>query len=185
MKRRDGGSDPPDWRIADPDRAMSSANAAYRLLTKISRTPGTNDRGTVDKSALTQWVSEARRLCEEYGRAAVGDQKIGELLSRARADEDGVWPCRPVCEVLDANPSEDIANGFEIGVYNARGAHMRPVDGGGQQERELAAKYRARGERLAFDFPHAAKILERIALGYEREAERHDFDAQIRKRLEH
>ena len=184
FKRSDDGEDPLDWRVADPDRAMSAATAAYRLLTKISRIPGTNSKGEVDAPALTQWVIEARRLCEEYGRAAIGDQKIGELLSRSPVGEDGVWPAQPVCAVLDANPSEEIATGFEIGVYNARGAHMRSVDEGGEQERELSAKYRAWAERLVFDYPHSAKILERIAQGYERDAKRHDSDALVRRRLE-
>ena len=185
LKRSDDGKDPPDWGVADPDRAMSAARAAYRLLTKISRIPGTNREGEVDESALAQWVKEARRLCREYGRAAIGDQKVGELLSRSPAGDDGLWPSQSVCAVLDANPSEEIATGFEIGVYNARGAHMRGMDEGGQQERDLSAKYRAWAERLVFDYPHTAKILDRIAKGYVSDAKRHDSDVLVRRRLEY
>ena len=185
LKRSDDGNDPPEWRTADPDRALSSASAAYRLLSKISRIPGTNRKGTVDAHALKEWVKEARRLCREYGRGSIGDQKIGELLSNAPAEKDGVWPCRPVCEVLDANPSEDMATGVRVGVYNARGAHSRGLDEGGQQERELSARYRMWAKRLVFAYPRVAGILEDIAQAYDRDAERHDSDVQVRKRLEH
>ena len=184
-KRNDNGHDPPEWRVDDPDRRTSVGDAAYRLLDEIKRMPGADDDGRVDARTLSLWVREARRLCREHGRAEIGDEKIGQLLSRSPSEEDGGWPCLPVCEVLENIASEDIATGFEIGVYNARGVHTRSPDEGGKQERELSARYRGWAKRLEFDYPYVANILESTAKGYDRDAEREDSEVRITKRLEH
>ena len=89
-----------------------------------------------------------------------------------------------MCEVLQAIASPDVATGFEIGVRNARGVHRRSLDEGGRQERALTAKYRACAERLTFDYPYVANILERIAEAYDWEAEREDSEVLTRKRLQ-
>ena len=134
---------------------------------------------------LKQWVVETRQLCVKHGRSVIGDQEIGQLLSNAPPEEDGLWPCRPVCELLETSASRDINSGFEVGIYNARGVHSRSGDEGGKQERELSAKYQAWAERLRFDYPHVASILEGTAKGYDRDAQREDSEVQIGKRLEH
>ena len=139
----------------------------------------------MDAEGLSQWVTEVRRLCSEHGRAGVGDRRIGELLSRAPSEEDGSWPCRPVCEVLESIASGDIARGFEVGVFKARGVVSRSLEEGGKQERELSTKYRAWAQRLAFDYPYVAGILESIAQGYDRDAERQDSEVRVMNRLEH
>lgn len=182
-KRNDDGQDPTEWRLDDPDREESLGLAAYRLLDEIKRMPGIDDDGRVDARALSLWVKEARRLCRECGRAEIGDEKIGQLLSRSPSDEDGGWPCLPVCEVLENIASDGIAAGFKVGVYNARGVHTRSLDEGGKQERELSARYRGWAQRLVFDFPYVAKVLESIAKGYDRDAEREDSQVRVMKRL--
>ena len=185
FKRKDDGQDPPEWRVDDSGRRASLQHAAFRLLHEISRVPGADEDGGVDAHALSRWVTEARRLCREYGRATIGDQQIGQLLSRAPSEKDGPWPCRSVCEILETIASQEVAAGFEMGVYNARGAHSRSLDEGGKQERELSARYRAWADQLAFDYPHTASILERIAKDYDRDAEREDSEVLLMKRLEH
>ena len=184
FKRKDEGQDPPEWRVDDPDHRASLLHAAFRLLGEISRVPGADDDGRVDLHSLSQWVAEARRLCRENGRAAIGDQQVGQLLSRAPAEQDGPWPCRAVCEVLETIASQDIAAGIKVGVYNSRGVVSRGLDEGGTQERELSARYRGWAEQLAFDYPYVANILERIAKGYDRDAEREDSEVLVMKRLE-
>ena len=183
FEREDSDQDPREWRVDDPDRRSAGGDAAFRLLRQITRIPGAGDGGSVDVHALSRWVADARRLCREYGRAEIGDEQIGELLSRAPSGEDGSWPCGPVCEVLEKVASPDVGRGFRVGVYNARGVVSRSLDEGGAQERELSARYRAWAERLVFDFPYVANILERIAQSYDREAEREDADVLIGKRL--
>ena len=181
--RDDGGQDPMEWRVDDPGRRKALRHAAYLLLDSVGLLPGVDTGGRGDVDVLSRWVAEARRLCAEHGRAGIGDDRIGQLLSRAPAAEDGSWPCRPVCEVLQTIASRDVAAGFEVGVYNARGVHSRSLDEGGVQERALSAKYRAYAERLTFDYPYVANLLERIAAAYDWEAEREDQVTVLEARL--
>ena len=100
---------------------------------------------------LKAWVTEARSLCLEHGRAEIGDQKIGQILATAPGGDDGVWPCGPVREVLEDVASQEIAIGMGIAVYNSRGFHRRSEDGA--DERALAAKYHTWSRQLAALYP--------------------------------
>ena len=182
FKRRGEGQDPPELRIDDPERAADLAIAAHTLLDQIKGLPGTQEDGTVDIEKLVGWVTEVRRLCSEHGRMEIGDEYIGQILARAPAEEDGAWPSIPVCEVMERIAATEISAGFSMGVYNGRGAVWR--DEGGTQERDLAAKYRHLAQQRAFDYPYVSSVLESIALDYEQEAEWHDGEATIGKRLQ-
>ena len=182
-KRSDGRKDPPEWRIEDLERGRGFAPAAYRLLGRINRIPGTGEDGKVDTEALFAWVTETRRLCAEYGRAKSGDRYIGQLLAKAPAEEDDSWPCLPVCEAMERIGSPEIGQGFDFGVVNNRGA-AGWVREGGVQERDLAAKYRSWAARRAINYPYVGSVLEGIAASYERNAGWHDDEAKIDQRLE-
>jgi addiction module HigA family antidote len=180
-KRNDEGKDPPEWRMENAEQRAAVALAAYRLLDRIKMIPGTGESGKIDGVALTTWLTEVRRLCCEYGRAEIGDHCLGQLLAKAPEGEGGVWPCEAVCEAMEQIASPEIGRGFHIGVHNSRGAHWRGE--GGDQERELAAKYRVWAERLHFDYPYVGSVVESIAASYEREGGWQDSEAQITKRL--
>ena len=181
--RHDHGQDPPDWRIDDSERAVALASRALKLLDRVKCLPGTADDGTVDLRALLNWVAEVRRLCAEHDRAVIGDQTIGQLLSRIDPiPEDGAWPRAEVCEVLEQTAAREIGVGFCIGVYNARGVHIGGEDG--EPERHLSARFQRLASEHAFDYPFVASLLERIASGYDREAKWQDVEGEVRKRLE-
>jgi addiction module HigA family antidote len=181
FKRSDDGQDPPEWRIQSDEQRQALALAAYTLLDRIRRIPGTDDSGTINVADLKTWVTETRALCLELGRAAIGDQKIGQILSAAPVGADGVWPCEPVRDVLEDVASREIAIGIGVAVYNARGMHGIREDAA--DERALAAKYHAWARKLAFGHPYVATLVEEIAARYEREAEREISDAAVRRRL--
>ena len=183
FKRDDGEEDPPGWRIEDPERRAGLASAAYHILRRIRHIPGTSPDGEIHTEALCAWVVEVRRLCAEYGRTEIGDQYIGQLLSRGPTKEDDVWPHPSICEAMERIASPQIGQGFNIGVYNGGGATWRAIDEGGAQERELAAKYRRWAEQRAFDYPCVSSILEKIASDYDRQAAREDDEAKVKKRL--
>ena len=180
-KRSDDSQDPVDWHTQNPDQRVAAATAALRLLDGLRRIPGTGTDGSIDVTRLQNWVADVRRLCTEHGRAEQGDLRIGQLLSKAPADTDGVWPCRSVCEVMETVHSEHIAYGFHLGVRNARGFHMRGE--GGYQEREIAAKYQMLARELDFEYPYVSSVLEGIASSYERNAVEEDSAASVRRRL--
>jgi addiction module HigA family antidote len=180
-KRSDDGEDPPEWRIDDPEQRASVASAAHSLLDQLRRMPGTDRDGIISTESLTAWLKDVRELCAQYARSEVGDHCIGQLLSKAPPGDNGLWPCPPVCEAMEGVASQDIAQGFIMGVHNARGVHWRGE--GGAQERELAAKYRGWAQQLSFDYPYVSGVLESIASSYEREGEWHDSQARVRRRL--
>lgn len=180
-KRSDDGEDPPEWRIDDSERHAAVASTMHRLLDQIKRIPGTNHDGEIVVDDLVGWLMQVRELCAAYGRAEVGDHSLGEFLSKAPAENNDVWPCLPVCEAMERIASPEIARGFFIGVHNGRGAVFRGE--GGEQERELAAQYRGWSQQLAFEYPYVASVLEDIAASYDREAEWHDSEAKVSKRL--
>jgi len=155
----------------------------YRLLQNVKRIPGTDETGKVNEDALKAWVKEAQSLCIKYGRAEIGDQQIGQLLSAPILGADGIWPCEQVRKVLEECGTSHIAKGVQIGVYNSRGAHCRGLDEGGGQERELAEKYRNWSRKLSFEYPYVANLVERIAATYDREAEMEDSEVVVQKRL--
>jgi hypothetical protein len=126
-------------------------------------------------------VTEVRALCRTHARDAIGDLAIGDLLAKRPHGGDGTWPCEPVRQVLEETASNDIARGMEIGVYNSRGVTWRGP--GGDQERELAAKYRKWSGDLALEFPFVSQFLEKLARGYDQDAVWHDTEASIRRRL--
>jgi hypothetical protein len=175
------GEDPSEWRIQNEEKKRALWSAAYTLLDRIRRVPGTEDDGHINVDKLRAWVADARALCAEYGRAAIGDQKIGQILQAAPTGGDGIWPCEPVREVLEEIGSQEIAIGMGVAVYNSRGMVAR--DEGGKQERALASQYRGWSRQLAFDYPYMANLLEQIAAHYDRDAEREDTDAAVRRRL--
>ena len=181
FKRNDGKEDPPEWRITDPEHRSNAASATYSLLDRISRIPGTAEDGTVKIEDLKAWLTEVRAACARHGRAEIGDQMIGHLLAKAPAEADGTWPCRPVCEALEWMASPEVARGFSVATRNARGVHSR--GDGGDQEREIAGRYRGWAEELAYEYPYVGSVLEGIAASYDREAKWNDSDAKVRSRL--
>ena len=183
FKRNDDGEDPPEWRSDNSECRARLASAAFELLGRINHIPGTTKDGKIDSKELLAWVIETRHLCADYGRTKIGDQYIGQLLSGAPAEEDGPWPCLPVCEAMEGIASPEMGQGFCIGTHNSRGVTTRELGEGGVQERELAAKYRQWSERRAFDYPFVSSVLESIAADYDWEAGREYDEANVRKRL--
>ena len=151
-------------------------------LNQMEKIPGQGQDGRINAERLAAWLAEVRRLCRRAcpRRLLVITASVS-LLAKAPEGEDGVWPCRAVCEAMEGVASAEIGEGFHIGVLNSRGVHSRGE--GGEQERELAAKYRGWAERLHFEYPYVGGVLEGIAASYDREAAREDSEAIVNKRL--
>jgi addiction module HigA family antidote len=180
-RRKDDGEDPPEWMIADEEQRKSAAMTAYGILRHASRTPGTEKDGSINVAKLRRWVDDMHALGVRYGRAEIVDHVVGEILARCPPAPDGVWPCEPVRQVVDAIASEEVAKGMYIGRHNARGAGFRGP--GGNDERALAAQYRGWARAVAFQYPFTSKFLEEMARSYDDEAVWHDMESNVRKRL--
>ena len=172
----------PDEQIYDETLNEETLSAqldfSYNVLSQLRGLPGAMQDGTVDSEALETWVSEARRLCAERGRAEIGDEKIGEILAYAPIGTDGAWPCDPVRDLLDTLVSpEHIGNGFTTGRFNQRGVVSKGIYDGGMQERELSELYRKDAARVAAKWPFTDRLLREIASYYEADAREEDTRA--------
>ena len=180
-RRSDEGGDPPEWHISEDQRVVL-ANVTFSLLHNMKRIPGTDEKGRINESKLENWVTEVRRLCKEHARSDIGDETIGQILSSCSVGDDGVWPCEPVRRIIENIGSEQIAIGMLVGVRNARGTTIRGIGDGGDQERDLTAKYRDWSKKLSFEYPYVAKLLEKIAYQYDHDAQFWDTREEIEKR---
>jgi hypothetical protein len=180
-KRGDEGEDPPEWEVA-PDHVQHFAERGHKLLEGLGRIPGHDDVGELQADRLASWVKTVRETCERLGRLESADTCLGRLLSGALAGSDGIWPCEPVRQVMEDVHSKNMMEGAFIGLYNSRGATWRGE--GGDQERELANKYRAWADALQYSHPFVASaLLMQMVKTYEAEADRHDLEAGVRRRL--
>ncbi|MBN9495236.1 MAG: HigA family addiction module antidote protein [Alphaproteobacteria bacterium] len=179
-KRKSGGEDPPSFRT--PDGRSDLAERGYRLLEGMRRIPGLREEGAKAKASLAAWVQAVRTASAEIDRLEICDINLGGLFAHAPVGADGVWPCETVRDEMEELNSREVFDGAHTGIYNLRGVVVRGE--GGAQERELAAKYRGWGEALRYTHPHlSSSLLMAIAKTYEKEAEREDADAGIRRRL--
>ena len=157
--------------------------AADILLTEASRIPGTKDDGSVDSEELTAWLEQVRTLTKQHGQEEICDEMIGRLLSHCPPDNDDVWPCKPVCEAIDDIRSQAIISGVLVGVCNARGVTWRCGGEGGEQERKLAEQYQNWSQKIAFEHPFTAKMLNQIAASYGSDAKFWDHQDNVHQRL--
>jgi hypothetical protein len=162
------------------DEKRTRASAGYRLLGSFNTVPGEED-GAVNLAPLRTWIQAVRTKSAELDRARIADEYVGHLLAHAPPDKhDGFWPDRSIRIVLEELDSDDVENGLSIERFNMRGVHTKAMFEGGVQERELADRYRKWAKATA-DWPRTSAMLERIAQGYDRDAEREDVEAQQNK----
>lgn len=177
--RPEGGERQSDSAPSDGERI--AAENAWRLLHSCRRQPGTLDNGEIDSDACIRFVEETLALCQAADRSTMGEQTVGQILAHAPEGADGIWPGIPARDILDPPEMEEMRTGFEIGTRNKRGFTSRAMDEGGDQERELADRFRRYAIGLAATHPHLAESLERIARSYEQDAKRHDDDAALNR----
>ena len=182
FRRDDDGKDPEDWNLpTEPEHKKQAANNAYNALEYAGVIPGSQDDGTIDVEQLREWIVEVRKLAKEHGRKDIADQRIGQILSKSNTDPDGIWPRKEVRHVFEEIASYEISIGMEIGLRNSRGAEWRPDDG--SPERVLADKYRDMANSVMNKTPFVGRMLMRIAQSYDHDADWHDSDDRVRRRL--
>ncbi len=171
------GKDEPKRQLDEFEAAR--AQHAYWVLMHWRGLPGLHESGAIDSAHLKEWVTEARLLFAEGGRADIGDEQIGQVLSHCPAGEDGIWPAEAVREIIEMIGSANIESGIVLGALNNRGATWRGVFDGGGQERDLARRYQAWSRAMATTARRTSRVLRLIAESYERQARQHDADASI------
>ncbi|MFI5399189.1 MAG: hypothetical protein ACHQ9S_26965 [Candidatus Binatia bacterium] len=164
-------------------RGQARAMTAYDLIEHWRTVPGLDKAAAGTGPTLDMWVKEARHLLSQSKRSAVGDLRIGHLLSGSPAGADGIWPHEAVRDVIEAVGSEDLEAGFSTGLYNSRGVVTKDLLQGGEQERSIAEHYEKQASGLEKSWPRTAALVRSIAEGYRRDAKREDLDAEYREDL--
>ena len=163
------------------EEEKAAADNAWCILHACKRQPGTAEDGSVTDEMLAEFVHEARKLAVKKDLLERCDSRLGQIMARAPYAEDGVFPCEPVRNVLEAINSEAMLRGFSIGCFNKRGMHSRGVFDGGEQERELASSYRANAKALEITHPHLSAVLESLAKSYDRDGLMEDLEVRLRR----
>jgi hypothetical protein len=104
------------------------------------------------------------------------------MLASSPAAPDGIWPCVEVRDLLETLQVAKVEDGLRIRIHNNRDVTMRGMLDGGDQEFELAAKYRSQADQFADQWPRTAAVLRSLAEDYELEARHYDEDAEKRRK---
>jgi excisionase family DNA binding protein len=169
---------------AEPRREMAGADEdlatqAWWVLNGWEGFPGREDDGSVNQTTMNDWVRAARLELSDVDRADIGDELIGQTFAHCPVGTDGIWPAEPVRDLIETVGSREIESGVIIGRRNSRGVTRRGVYDGGQQERDLAQRYRDWSNTVRGEWPRTARILRTLADSYEQEARREDLEAEL------
>jgi hypothetical protein len=162
------------------ERDRLRAMNVYRLLHSWERVPGSRLDRSVDGEALRNWLRTVQKLAKNESSRTMSDLKIGAAFAYAPEESDGSWPCIPVRDAIEEFGSEALAEGFEVGIMNRRGAYTKAIDEGGNQERELAQKLHGWAEVSRIEWPSTAASLQRVGDYYEAYARRAAAEAGSR-----
>ena len=160
-----------DQDDAQPDeRRKSLAQHAYGLLTDWRWCPGKLADGSFDVDAFREWLGEARRLTEETGHRDVAQIQIGQVLTHAPSDPNGLWIHKAVAGALNEKDTGTMRSEFTIELLRQRGFYTFTA---GEEERALAQQNRTQAEALeAQGFSRFATAMRKLANDYERDAKR-------------
>ena len=184
LYKRDNDTSEPDRSDEEQKKREVLAQNCYYLLKELSRIPGWQEDGTIDRGKLARWVSDVRDGASKIDRLISAERNIGELFTNAPVGDDGVWPCEAVRDTMEEIKSRYMSAGFRIGVINSRGFVFH--EKGGDQERELADKYRKWMQILQYTHPFVSgEVLRSIVESYEGEAKWHDNQDKLDQRLSH
>lgn len=126
------------------------------------------------EKALAKWAQTALDLAATAKRSKAGLIKVAEVLARAPAAVDGVWPAMAARDLLEGGRFPDLARHMTTARTNSRGMTSRGHLDGGDQERELAKTYREWAQKVRIEFPRTAAMLDGIAARHEHEGRQHD-----------
>lgn len=171
--------------IPDSDRAETSYVAV--ICAKLNSwpssqiVPGLDSDGAINKERLNCWVDHVRQRLAESDRTKIGDQRIGAGLAASPPEPDGEWPSPAVRDLIERLNSDHIDLGITMAIRAQRGITTRSPIEGGDQERDLAGTYHQKSLQFS-DSPRTSAIFKDLADTYQRDARRHDHDAETHRR---
>ncbi|MEA9574037.1 hypothetical protein [Xanthomonas campestris] len=160
----------------------AKADIAYKVLNSWRRLPWLAEDGSIDYAAMHAWARSALAIAGEKGRHDVAAREIGKLLAYAPADKlDEVWPAREVRELIETLAVGELESGLVVELFNKRGVHARPFEGGGAPERALAQAATEASDALQAEWPRTAMMMRDNAKQWAEHAEMEDRRASERR----
>ena len=124
-------------------------------------------------------VNCAHELAQANGRGDIADHHIGQVLVHYPSGLDGAWPHEALRDLIEDLGSQEIEEGICSGMYNGRGVVSRSIGEGGAQEKAIAERYISYASILSDNWPRTARLMKKIAGGYEAEARWEDGRAEL------
>lgn len=165
------------------EEIRNRAPRAFKLLNSWKKVPGTREDNSIDESRLRGWIHEARYLAKTVGRLEIADEEIGKVLARYPEDSPS-WPEEKIFRIIEEINSEELKEGYRLGLLNERSFSVRGVFDGGSIERANAAYFGKLENDFRGKYPNVSKVFRRLKKDYLRDGKRMDENAE-RGKLEY
>src|SRR5690606_34625459 len=105
-----------------PEEALRNrAEIGWELLHRMATCPGEAPDGTIDGKGLIAWIDQAKGHLSANDRLGIGLDRIGDVLGRTKAGDDGIWPCEPVRDAIEHVSDDRLSTSVRTSRSNARG----------------------------------------------------------------
>lgn len=140
---------------------------ALKLYMKLEKTFPFNNR-----DEFMPWIDGMKVRLESLKNSdedlyRLGIQMIGKILANSPKDpEDNIWPIRYVRDVIEDLDCEDLRIGISLGKANAIGVRIIDRKDPGGDYRQWASEFKNAADKLRFQYPNTAKVLETLSKEY-------------------
>lgn len=162
------------------EQKQNATIRSFRMLEAWEKIPGMQEDGTIDGIKLREWIDEARTLARECGRLEVADSRIGQLLAKY-PENSPHWPERKIFQVIEDINTEELKEGYSIGMLKKRGVTIRGAFDGGTIERERAEYFAQLASEVMCYYPNVSEIFSELQGDYERYERERDEEAERAK----
>nr|WP_292996337.1 hypothetical protein [Nitrosomonas sp.] len=151
------------------------ATNVYRLLKKWRTPPGTRLDSSFSGEQFTHWLKQTKQVCIESGHLEVALNYIGKVLFYCPPDPQGLWIDQAAADALNARDAKKMRDAFSNAIFYPGGTRF--VDTTGEEQRQLAKKYRKQADEVENSgYQRLATTLRELAEDYDSDAERNIDD---------
>ena len=159
------------------EQRQNAAERSYLMLEAWKKIPGMQEDGMIDEAELREWIDVARALGRECDRLEFADRCIGQLLAKYSEDSP-YWPERMIFQVIEDINTEELKEGYSVGMLKKGGVTIRGAFDGGDIERERAEYFGVLASEHMCDYPNVAEVFQRLQDEYGLRANSHDEVAE-------
>lgn len=152
-------------------------------LNNLNFIPGLKEASLDEKfKKLVSWITVVRDKCKPVDLSEIADNYLGKLLASSPVDEDGIWPCKTVRNIIEKFDTPELRSGFITGKLRLRSCYW--VKAGLNEEKELSENFKKFALLLKNSYPVTASLLEALFEYYKEEAKKRDLEIKKFNRLE-